>query len=151
MITLRPSLGSFGSSSSWSRSSSDCTLVLGLVDLLAHELTLVARGLGEHLACGGDVLAGRHQVAPGADDLAQLLVATGQVTQTVGIAEDGRVGQVPLDPFVLRFERGDAVLERAHRECSGGNGDNGGRTRLPAQSWAGDGAGFALARPLRSP
>ena len=50
-------------------------LRLGFVELLAHELSVVARGLGEHLPGRRHVLASRGQVVPGVDELAQLLVA----------------------------------------------------------------------------
>ena len=86
---------------------------LGLVDLLAHQLALVPRRLGQHLAGGGDVFAGGGQLVPGPDDLTELLVAPRQVAQAVGVRQGGRVGQLRLDGVVLRLERGHPVVEHA--------------------------------------
>ena len=93
------------------RSSSDTDPGLGLVELLAHELALVARGLGQHLAGGRDVLAGRRQVVPRLDDLGELLVAARQVAQLVGVGQRDRVGQLRLDGVELGFERGHPVVD----------------------------------------
>ena len=120
-------------------------------DLPAHELAVVARRLGR---------ASRVPVArswraavsscQARDDLAELLVAAGQVAQAVGVREGGRVGQVGLDGVELRLERGDA----GRRTCSWVVSRRGRASGWPAaradQSCAA-GAGSALALPLRSP
>ena len=100
---------------------------------------------------GGDVLAGRAQLVPGPDDLTELLVAARQVAQAVLIGERGRIGQLCLDGFELRLERGHPVIEHAFPGLLVRVG-----TRRVAPAPAGSvlraaGAGLAFALPLRSP
>ena len=94
-------------------------------------------------------LAGRRQLAPGADDLAELLVAARQVAQAVRVGRGGRVGQLGLDGLELGLERGHPVVEHAAQGSSCGSG-RGGRP-APAGSVLTRRAGVALVLPLRSP
>ena len=154
MITLRPSLGSLGSSSVWMRSSSVATRRLGLVDLLAHELAVVARRLGQHLAGGRRRPRGPTVRSCQARTISpSSLWRRDRSRRRSGSRERGRVGQLGLDGVVLRLERGHPVVEHAVSGCSSsGGGGRGGMRPVgrPGQSCAA-GAGLAFALPLRSP
>ena len=83
----------------------------GLLDLLAHHVPLVTRRFGQHLPSHDHVGAGPAQLVPGPHDLAQLLVASGEIAYAVRISQDGRVSQVGLEGVEFRLERGHPVVE----------------------------------------
>ena len=149
-MTLRPSLGSLGSSSVWIRSSSAADAGFAVLHLLAHELAVVARRLGEHLAPGGQVLTRRGEVPPGLDDLPQLLVPARQVAELVGVAQNGRIGQVGLDGVVLRLQCGDPVVDHGCR-LPGRAGRAGRSGPRRVQSLAAAAGLLRPLAPLRSP
>ena len=85
------------------------------LDLGLDHLTVLAGRVGQHGLGGLVVGACLAQLAPGRDDLAELLVASREIAQSVGVGGRGRLGEVALDLLVFLLEGAQALVEHRLR------------------------------------
>ena len=113
-MTLRPSLGSLGRSSSSSSAVRRATSASASATSVRISLAVVADSVGEHLAGGRGVLDAlpRSSVLR-LDDGVELLVALGQLAVLVLVGEDVGVGEAGLDVGELALQGLEAVQHQA--------------------------------------